>query len=105
MDYKIFPVPAYPGVMPSPGRRERNKAQKRARILAAARDLFTEQGYAATTTQEVAARADVAAGTVFQYAASKAELLVMVMNAEITTALEGAASGIRRARTPRTRGW
>ena len=61
-----------------PGRREIAKAEKRARILAAARSLVSEKGYAQMSMSEVAARADVAAGTVFQYAATKAELLMMV---------------------------
>ena len=61
-----------------PGRREIAKAEKRARILTAARALVSEKGYAQMSMSEVAARADVAAGTVFQYAATKAELLMMV---------------------------
>ncbi|WP_165823023.1 TetR/AcrR family transcriptional regulator [Micromonospora globispora] len=60
------------------GRRERNKAQKRGRILSAARRLLAEQGYARMTMAQVAEGADVAIGTVFQYAATKAELLMMV---------------------------
>ncbi|MYM19799.1 TetR family transcriptional regulator [Brevibacterium sp. 5221] len=63
---------------PAPGRRERAKADKRARILAAARALFEERGFEATLMSEVAQAADVAQGTVFQHAATKAELLMMV---------------------------
>jgi AcrR family transcriptional regulator len=65
-----------------PGRRERNKRVKQARILLAAEELFARHGYAAVTTQDIADRADVAAGTLFRYAASKPELLVMVFNNE-----------------------
>ena len=36
------------------GRRERNKLEKRARIVAAARRLFAEQGFAETTTVQIA---------------------------------------------------
>ncbi|WP_051233032.1 TetR/AcrR family transcriptional regulator [Acidipropionibacterium thoenii] len=64
-----------------PGRRERAKADKRARILAAARALFEERGFERTSMSEVARAADVAQGTVFQYAATKAELLMMVAEA------------------------
>lgn len=60
------------------GRRERGKAAKRARILAAARRGIAERGFDAMTMAEVAQEADVAVGTVFQYAATKAELLMMV---------------------------
>lgn len=63
------------------GRRERAKADKRARILAAALALFEERGFERTSMSEVARLADVAQGTVFQYAATKAELLMMVAEA------------------------
>ena len=65
----------------APGRRERAKADKRARILAAALALFEERGFERTSMSEVARVADVAQGTVFQYAATKAELLMMVAEA------------------------
>ena len=69
------------GQAAAPGRRERAKADKRARILAAARALFEERGFERTSMSEVARAADVAQGTVFQYAATKAELLMMVAEA------------------------
>ncbi|WP_197511023.1 helix-turn-helix domain-containing protein [Tessaracoccus coleopterorum] len=62
------------------GRRDRNKAAKRAAISRAAARLFAEQGFAATTTQQVAVEADVAEGTLFRYAGTKQELLLMVVN-------------------------
>lgn len=64
-------------------RRERNKADKAARIFAAARELFVNHGYEAVTTQQIADHADVAVGTVFRYASTKADLLARVMNAEL----------------------
>jgi len=63
-----------------PGRRERNKADKRRRIEAAARELFSTRGFSSVTTQEVARLADVGTGTLFRYAQSKGELLCMVAN-------------------------
>src|SRR5689334_24738837 len=65
---------------PAGGRRERNKQEKLERIVTAARDLFTERGVAEVTTQQIAARADVASGTLFLYARSKSELLLLVQN-------------------------
>ena len=62
--------------------RERKKAEKRDRIMAAASDLFAEFGYESVTTAQIAERADVGTGTLFRYAGSKAELLVAVMNAK-----------------------
>ncbi|MCX2930074.1 helix-turn-helix domain containing protein [Mycobacterium sp. CVI_P3] len=46
----------------------------RARILTAAHDLFTKQGYQSTTTKEISARARVAEPTVFRHFGSKVEL-------------------------------
>ena len=66
-----------------PGRRERNKLQKKARIVAAARDLFQRQGFAETTTLQIAEAADIGTGTLFLYAKSKEDLLVMVFQDEM----------------------
>lgn len=62
----------------TPGRREAAKAAKRARILAAAQEHLRIDGYEAMTMAQVARDADVAIGTVFTYAATKAELLMMM---------------------------
>ncbi len=61
-----------------PGLRERKKAEKSHLIRQAARQLFTTQGYEATTMRQVAALADVGFGTVSAYASDKAGLLAMV---------------------------
>lgn len=65
------------------GRRERNKLEKRGRIVAAARRLFDEQGFAETTTLQIAEAADIGTGTLFLYARSKEELLVLVFKDEM----------------------
>jgi AcrR family transcriptional regulator len=65
------------------GRRERNKLEKRARIVAAARRLFDEQGFAETTTLQIAEAADIGTGTLFLYARSKEDLLVLVFKDEM----------------------
>jgi TetR/AcrR family transcriptional regulator, cholesterol catabolism regulator len=61
-------------------KRARNKLDKRERIRDAAWSLFVEQGYAATTTREVAERAGVAVGTVFLYADDKPDLLFLAFH-------------------------
>lgn len=78
-----------------PGRRERAMADKRRRIMDAARSLFVEKGVDGVTTQQIADEADVAIGTLFRYAASKAELLMMVQNEKFTDAVD---EGVRAAR-------
>ena len=73
-------------------RRDRNMDAKRARIQEAARELFWRDGYAGVTTQAVSDRADVAAGTLFRYAATKADLLLMVYNLEFAEAIAAGRS-------------
>ena len=46
-----------------PSRRERRKQELRERILTAARTLFEERGYTATTVAEIADAADVASSS------------------------------------------
>jgi AcrR family transcriptional regulator len=63
--------------------RERSKRARRARILAAARTVFSEHGYETATTREIAERADVGRGTVFLYARDKRDLLLMIVNDDL----------------------
>jgi len=70
------------------GRRERNKQQKLDRITAAASELFAEHGVEDVTTQQIAAKADIGTGTLFLYAKTKGELLLLVQNAHYAEALE-----------------
>lgn len=61
-------------------KREEQARQTRRRIVRAARDLFLEQGYPATTVADVAARAGVSADTVFHVFGSKGALLTRVLD-------------------------
>ncbi|MBF4460276.1 TetR/AcrR family transcriptional regulator [Pseudoclavibacter sp. VKM Ac-2867] len=70
------------------GRRERNKLDKLERITAAAGELFAERGVDDVTTQEIADRADIGTGTLFLYAKTKGELLLLVQNSMYEAALE-----------------
>lgn len=61
---------------PAPlSRRERKKQEARRRIYQAAVHLFIEKGFDATTVDEIAGRADVAKGTVFNYFPHKTSFL------------------------------
>ena len=73
---------------PPVGRRERNKQQKLERIMAAASALFAEHGVEEVTTQQIADKADIGTGTLFLYAKTKGELLLLVQNAHYAEALE-----------------
>ena len=65
------------------GLRERSKARKLQNIRRAARELFVEKGYDATTTRAIAKRAGVGLGTLFTYAADKRDLLFIIFNDEL----------------------
>ncbi|MEV6774090.1 helix-turn-helix domain-containing protein [Nocardia sp. NPDC051030] len=70
------------------GRRQKNMHDKQTRIFDAAAALFAEHGFESVTTQQVSDRAEIAAGTLFRYAASKGELLLMIYNEDFRAALE-----------------
>ena len=61
---------------PEPGRRAREKTQIRDRIRTQGLRLFAEQGYAATTTEQIAAAADVSPSTFFRYFTTKESLVL-----------------------------
>ena len=62
-----------------PHKRERRKEARPGELLDAALDLFVEKGFAATRSEEVAARAGVCKGTLFLYFPSKEELFKAVV--------------------------
>jgi len=68
------------------GRRELNKQAKLDRITTVARELFAEKSIGEITTAEVAKRAEIAAGTLFLYAKTKGELLLLAQNASYAEA-------------------
>lgn len=58
-------------------------AEKRTGIVGAARTLFLETGYEATSMAAIAAAAGVASNTIYWYFRDKDELLVAVLDAEL----------------------
>ena len=81
------------------GRRERNKLDKLERITAAAGELFAERGVDDVTTQEIADKADIGTGTLFLYAKTKGELLLLVQNSMYAAALEQGRTDAAATRT------
>jgi AcrR family transcriptional regulator len=83
------PISTLP-ISPSPpapdrkaGLRERGKSDKQRRIKEAAKAVFSDVGYDAATTREIARRAHVSIGTIFVYAKDKRDLLFLVINDEL----------------------
>jgi AcrR family transcriptional regulator len=69
-------------------KRERRKEARPGELLEAALDLFVEKGFAATRSEEVAARAGVSKGTLFLYFPSKEELLKAVISENLSGRFE-----------------
>lgn len=67
---------------------EEKMTEKQIRILQAAVDIFSEKGYAATSTNEIAQKAGVAEGTIFRHYKTKKDLLLSIV-APMMTKLVG----------------
>ena len=65
--------------LPAEGRVARRQRRNRDALIAAARDIMTDKGVEAATMLEIAERADVGAGTVYNYFKSKDELAIAVL--------------------------
>ncbi|MGZ5181455.1 MAG: TetR/AcrR family transcriptional regulator [Ramlibacter sp.] len=65
-------------------RRERRKEARPGELLDAALELFVEKGFAATRSEEVAARAGVSKGTLFLYFPTKEDLFKAVVRENIS---------------------
>lgn len=83
----------------SPQRQEQASATRR-RLLEVAARLFTEQGYAATTMQAIAAEAEVALATVYLHFAGRAAL-VAALAAEVVAAPDLSVERVEREPDPR----
>ncbi len=77
------------------GLRERRKLETRERIRAAAAELFTRKGYGAATMREIARRAHVGLGTLFNYAEDKRDLVFLIFNEELNAVTDVALAAPR----------
>lgn len=80
--------------------------KRRQQIVAAAVELFSDQGYYGTTVQAIAARAGISTGLVYQYVEDKDDVLLLAIlevvdayGREIPAAVEGIADPLERFRT------
>jgi len=60
---------------------DNNMTEKQINILSSAIELFSEKGYEATATSEIAKKAKVAEGTIFRYYKTKKDLLFAIPTA------------------------
>src|SRR5882672_1583760 len=75
--------------------REKKKLETRERIRGAAADLFTRRGYGAATMRQIAKRAHVGLGTLFNYAEDKRDLVFLIFNEELNAITDVALAAPR----------
>jgi TetR/AcrR family transcriptional regulator len=93
-------------------RREREKLRQRKELLAAALDLFSQNGYHNVSMHEIAAKAEFAIGTVYRFFQNKEELYIALVlekcdefETAITRAIEEPDDEVEKLRNYiRTRG-
>jgi len=84
-----------PGQDQQPGLRERKKARTRASLREHALRLFREQGYQATTVEQIAAAAEVSPSTFFRYFPTKEDVVLQDdMDVRLLEALEQQPPGL-----------
>src|SRR5579863_10577394 len=77
------------------GLRERKKARTRASLREHALRLFREQGYQATTVEQIAAAAEVSPSTFFRYYPTKEDVVLQDdMDTRMIEALERQPAGL-----------
>src|SRR6478752_4244674 len=74
--------------MKAPTRRALAKQQTRNKVLSAARQLFSEQGYEGATIRDIAAAAGMSTGAVFANFCDKSDLFREIMLADMAALAE-----------------
>jgi AcrR family transcriptional regulator len=77
----------------------------REEILEAAAELFTSQGYTATTTREVAERAGIRQASMYHYFGGKEEILAELLESTVLPSLETARALLAAEGPPEARLW
>ena len=70
-----------------PGLRDRQKQERERRILKAAERLFARKGFAGVAMEDLAARAGLAVGTLYNYFPSKLAVLLAILRRETESLL------------------
>jgi AcrR family transcriptional regulator len=85
--------------------RPRTELAPREEVLAAAAELFTGRGYAATTTREVAEHAGIRQASIYHYFQSKEEILASLLESTVHPSLEAARALIDAPAPAEARLW
>jgi AcrR family transcriptional regulator len=83
----------------SAGRRELTKAANRAAILAAAQEVFAEEGYGAASVRDIIRRTELASGTFYNYFPDKDAIFVALIAETGQQARRRVRAARRSART------
>ncbi|MET0274492.1 MAG: helix-turn-helix domain-containing protein [Phenylobacterium sp.] len=82
-----------------PTRRALAKQQTRTKVLAAARRLFSEQGYEGATIRDIAAAAGMSTGAVFANFTDKSDLFREIMMADMAALADAMREAASRGKT------
>jgi AcrR family transcriptional regulator len=85
---------------PTPGRRAQNKEATRTRIVDEALALFQSKGFDATTTREIARKARIAEGTIFNYFPTKEDIALHFFEKEVDHAIDVVRANKRLKKAP-----
>lgn len=95
-----FDSPSEPPAGGEKPRRARRKEARQGELIDAAIDLFVERGFAATRTDDVAARAGVSKGTMYLYFTNKEDLFQAVVRTAIVPPISEATELVQRYEGP-----
>lgn len=81
------------------GVRQISKQESQHRIMMAARDLFAELGYEQATLRQIAEKAGLTVGALFNHVTDKRDLIYLIFNEEVETVAELALAAPRPYQT------
>ena len=78
-------------------------SERRAAIVKAAVQIFTERGYQAARTRDVGIAANLAQGSLYNYVRSKEDLLYLICDELVSARMNGLEAALREATDPKER--
>ena len=87
--------PAAPSGLKKAGVRELSKQESQHKIMIAARELFAELGYDGATLRQIAAKAGLTVGALFNHVTDKRDLIHLIFNEEVDALTDKALASPR----------